>query len=223
MNSLLLLLLTLALTSSRPWARGDGGAGGGAEVAVTLLVVFVSFASTVVAQHDAHPMLGRLLRHAKALAGLSSLCALGAAALVALTEGLEDWLWLATAVSVLCALLLTGAAFQSRSRGQRREHASPWDFTPGGAPSTARAGTSADRWCPGPADEKPPDDATARRRLGLDLPAIDVATAEGVRHRTRWSQKVDEELSRRLVAALEALDGANEGLPGRRYTRPQAP
>ena len=210
-NTALLLALTLT--------RSGGGQNGSPETAVTLLVVFVSFASTVVTAQDAHPMLGRLLLHAKGLAGVSSLCALGAAAQVALTAGNYRWLWLPTILSLLCALLLSGAAFLSRPRRPDHADVSPWDFT---VPMRRPTPPGTTVWCPAPVDERPPDDATARRKLHLDRPAIQVATAEGVRHRTRWSSSVEQRLGRRLQRALRQVDVKNSGRPGTRFTASSA-
>lgn len=212
-NSALLIALTLT--------RLLGGTSAETETAVTLLVVFVSFASTVVAQQDAHPMLGRLLLHAKVLAGVSSLCALGAAALVALTSTLDSWLLVPTLISCVSAGLLTWAAVLSRAPRPDHRDVSPWDFT---VPmrSPAAGGRGGRTWCPGPIDERPQDDRTARRKLGLDKPAIEVATAEGVRLRTRWAKGTQAHLTQRLNAALRHLDRQNTGTVGTRFDASKA-
>lgn len=209
--------LLLALTLSGVLENGSESA----EIAVTLLVVFVSFAVTVVTQQDAHPMLGRLLLYAKGLAGASSVCALLVAAQVAFTSAPRGLLWAATVVSLLCAALLTIAAYRSRPRRPNHDDVSPWDFTVPMGPSNEEHGRRA--WCPGPVDERPQDDAAARRKLGLDRPAIPVATAEGVRHRTRWTTSVERQITDRLIGALRCVDRDNDGVVGTRFTRSSGP
>ncbi|MGY1632512.1 hypothetical protein ACI784_12480 [Geodermatophilus sp. SYSU D01186] len=194
-NSLMLLVLTLTR-----W--GDGGTD--AELAVTLLVVFISFGSTVAAQQDAHPMLSRLLGFAKGLAGISTLAALVGAGIVALAPDLDHWLVLPAAVSTLVAGALTLAAV--RSRPSAPGVTSPWDFTP---LTRGRHEPQAPDYLPLEllSDDRPADDAAARRQLRFDQPAVVVATAESERHRSRWSPGIDEQLRERLETALLRIDG----------------
>ncbi|MGY1639092.1 hypothetical protein ACI78V_20795 [Geodermatophilus sp. SYSU D00742] len=194
-NSLMLLVLTLTRWSD---AVTD------AELAVTLLVVFISFGSTVAARQDAHPMLSRLLSYAKGLAGISTLAALVGAGIVGLAPDRDHWLVLPTVVSALAAGALTLAAV--RSRPSAPGVTSPWDFTP---LTKGQHEPSAPDYLPREllSDDRPADDRAARRQLGFDQPAVVVATAESERHRSRWSPGVEEHLRERLETALLRLDG----------------
>jgi hypothetical protein len=179
-----------ALTVSR-WGEEDGSP----EVSVTLLVVFVSFASAVLVQHDAHPMLDRLLGYAKALAGLSTVAALVGAVIIAFLDQYDHWLVGPTIASVASALILTCAGLASRER--TRSGVSPWDFTNPAAP-----------------EERPASDVGLRRRLGFDQPAIVVATSESVRTRSRWSDDVEVLLAERLDSALRRIEYRPQATPG---------
>jgi hypothetical protein len=197
------LLFTLAITELVRKVTA------GPETDVTLLIVFVTFASAVLMQQDAHPMLGRLLRRARAAGGISTVAALVGAGLVALTSGRNPWLFLPAAVSLGPALLLSLATRRSlpRETARREANRSRWDFTNF---SSVKDGS---RRSPTPTSgsREPPIDTNLFQTLSLDKPAIRVATSEGVRERTRWSPTVAEALRVRICRALElvpSLDGS---------------
>ena len=187
-----LLLLAVAVTL---WRNTDAEA---SAPDISLLLVFVSFASTVIAQQDPHPMVSRLLRRARLLAGTSTVCTLFAAALVALSlsNAKTGWIIVPAVISAVPAALLVLASYRSSRRAEPPSLLSPWHFagvgdtTTGGATKIPRRPTSFEE---------------ARRSLGFDEAAIIVDSSESVRTHARWDHEMEDRISGRLRSAIHAV------------------
>lgn len=171
---------------------------------ISLLLVFVSFASTVIAQQDPHPMLSRLLRLARVLAGISTLCTLFAASRVALNPShpRSYWIIVPAVVSFIPAALLTFAAWRSRRGAQQPAPGlSPWDFTgvvedvtPGRRPGESSR------------SQRPKTFAEAKHVLAFDQVATVVDSSESVRTHATWDRRLERRVDERLTGAIEQLD-----------------
>lgn len=189
-NTLLLIAVAAAL-----WRNTDPDA---SAPDISLLLVFVSFASTVIAQQDPHPMVSRLLWIARLLAGISTLCTVFAAARVALypSNAQSFWIIVPAVVSSIPTALLAFAVWRSFRAAKPACVRSPWDFagvgeTPGG---------ESPKILPRPAsfDE-------GRRSLGFDKAAIVVASSESVRTHALWNHAMERQIDTRLGDAIRAL------------------
>ena len=199
-NTLLLIAVAAAL-----WRNTDPDA---SAPDISLILVFVSFASTVIAQQDPHPMVSRLLWIARLLAGISTLCTVFAAARVALypSDAQSYWIILPAAVSSIPTALLAFAVWRSFRRAEPASVRSPWDFagvgetTAGEAPKILRRPASFDE---------------GRRSLGFDKAAIVVASSESVRTHALWNRAMEKQIDQRLGNAIRALSSSADGFSSR--------
>ncbi|MET0143171.1 MAG: hypothetical protein ABW328_00040 [Ilumatobacteraceae bacterium] len=187
-----LLLLAIALALRRIPATASPS-----RPDVSLLVVFVSLASTLVLQQVPHAMLARLLRPARFLVGLSTVCALFLATRVALypLESNRLWLWIPALVSVVPALLLLLGTWRLRtSAPPRTELDSPTDFTD----------LASDRAATGP--HGAPRGVSLWRELGFDRPAIVVQGSESIRSQNDWTPGLAAAVNERLQAGMRRFE-----------------
>jgi hypothetical protein len=186
----------LAIISLLLWTPSIGAA----LPDVSLLVIFVTFATTFLTQQYSHAMLARLLRPPRLLAGVSSLCALFVALRVALyPQGVHGW-WLGAPalVSLIPATLLTIGTWKLRTGDNGRSTIDSFtDFSDVGGQrgrdrdvrliNSARQTTSFDGM---------------RARLRFNEPAIMVGESESSSYVRTWTEEIDCLVNERLQRAI---------------------